>query len=417
MRSQPKSWPQPKPKATLHTMPAPAAAPSWFERLFQELNVPGEIKLPNGRIVATGEGIPRFRITVHSNQLLRHAVDELALGEAYINGDLDLDGDMLAILDVRKQFAERMRLVSRLHFFSDLFLTPISRAHKKVIDRHYTFGNDFYFYFLDSYARFYSHCLFDHDDELLEKAAERKLEKTFQALELRPGMRLLDIGAGWGGTFEHFCPRGVRVTGVTLFQNSFDYVQELIQRKKLDATIILEDFFTYKPAEPFDAIVTYGVIEHMPEYRRFFERAWKCLKPGGLIYLDGSASKEKYSLAEFTRRYIWQGAHSCMCLQDVVKEGLNYGFNIVEVKEESHDYELTMLNWARRLDLHRKEIVERWGEKLYRIFRLFLWGGVPAFHDDQLQAYHLVARRGEDPGLRPGLGRRISEFVKEMASS
>ncbi|HKR97273.1 MAG TPA: hypothetical protein VJW55_18005, partial [Candidatus Angelobacter sp.] len=61
MRTQPKQWPQPRTKATLHTMPAPAAAPSWFERLFQGLNVPGEIKLPNGRIVATGKGVPRFR--------------------------------------------------------------------------------------------------------------------------------------------------------------------------------------------------------------------------------------------------------------------------------------------------------------------------------------------------------------------
>jgi cyclopropane-fatty-acyl-phospholipid synthase len=104
-----------------------------------------------------------------------------------------------------------------------------------------------------------------------------------------------------------------------------------------------------------------------------------------------------------------------MCLQDVIQEALYNGFNIAEVKEESRDYELTMLHWARRLDLHREEIVERWGEKLYRIFRLYLWGGVPAFRDGELQAYHLVVRRSEGLGPRPGLARRISGFIRQMA--
>ncbi|HEY7404430.1 MAG TPA: class I SAM-dependent methyltransferase [Candidatus Angelobacter sp.] len=415
MPTQPKPWPQPASETKLHAVPARSASPSWFERLFQGLGIPGEIKLPDGRIVATGAGVPRFRITVKSKQLLRRPVDELSLGEAYINGDLDLDGDMIAILDVRRLLVDRLRVSSRLRFLRDLFLTPVLRRHKRVIDRHYNIGNDFYCLFMDTYARFYSHCLFEHDDQSLEEAAKHKLDVTFQALNLRPGMRLLEIGAGWGGTLDYFSQRGLKVTGLTTFQNSFDYVTELIRRKNLDAVVQLEDFFTYQPSEPFDAIVTYGVMEHMPEYARFFAHAWSCLKPGGLIYLDASATKEKHSLSQFARRYVWQGAHSCMCLQDVVQEALYHGFSISEVKEESHDYELTMLNWARRLDLHRDEIIKRWGERVYRIFRLYLWGGVPAFRDDQLQAYHLIARRGEGQGLRPGLARRISGFIRQMA--
>jgi len=415
MRTQPKPWPQSTPETKLQALPARPSPPSWFEQLFQGIGIPGEIKLPDGRIVATGEGVPRFRITVHSKQLLRRPVDELSLGEAYINGDLDLDGDMIAILDVRKLLEDRLRLSSRMRFVRDLFLTPVLRRHKRVVERHYNIGNDFYLLFLDSYARFYSHCVFEHDEQSLEQAAKYKLDLTFQALDLRPGMRLLEIGAGWGGTVEYFAQRGVNITAITTFQNSVDYVNDLIRRKNLDATILLEDFFTYRPSQPFDAIVTYGVMEHMPEYRKVFERAWSCLKPGGLMYLDASAAKEKHSLSQFARRYVWEGAHCCMCLQDVVQEALFHGFSILEVKEESHDYELTMLNWSRRLDLHREEIIQRWGERTYRIFRLYLWGGVPAFRDDQLQAYHLVARRGERPGLRPGLARRISGFIRQMA--
>ncbi len=415
MRTQPKPWPQPTSETKLHALPARSQSSSWFERLFQGIGIPGEIKLPDGRIVATGDGVPRFCITVHSKRLLLRPVDELSLGEAYINGDLDLDGDMLAILEVRKLLADRLRVSSRLRFLRDLFLTPTLRRHKRVVDRHYNIGNDFYLLFMDSYARFYSHCVFEHDDQSLEQAAKYKLDLTFQALKLRPGMHLLEVGAGWGGTVEYFAQRGVKVTAVTTFQNSVDYITDLLRRKNLEATILLEDFFTYRPAEPFDAIVCYGVLEHMPEYHKFFARAWSCLKPGSLMYLDASATKEKHSLSQFARRYVWEGAHSCMCLQDVVQEALYHGFNVMEVKEESHDYELTMLHWAQRLDLHRDEIIKRWGERVYRIFRLYLWAGVPAFRDDQLQAYHLVVRRGERPGLRPGLAHRLASFIRQMA--
>jgi cyclopropane-fatty-acyl-phospholipid synthase len=388
--------------------------PSWFEKLFQDLGISGQIVLPDGSLITTGADAPRFRITVHSEELLRRPHDERSLGEAYLHCELDLEGDMLAILDVRQQLCNRLRAASFLSFLADRLLLPVRRSHKRVIDRHYTFGNDFYFQFLDTQYRLYSHCLFARDDEALELAAGRKLETTWQALDLQPGMSLLDIGAGWGGTFEFFCPRGVKLTGLTLFQNSYDYIRELLERRNFDATVLLQDFLDYEPREPFDAIVTYGVIEHIPEYRRFFERVWQCLKPGGRIYVDGSASTKKYDLSEFTRRYIWQGAHSYMCLQDVVQEALFHGFHVVEVKDESHDYELTMLNWAKRLDRHHETISQLWGEELYRLFRLFLWGGVRAFREDELQAYHVVARRGENPGPRPGLFPRVTAFVKQL---
>jgi cyclopropane-fatty-acyl-phospholipid synthase len=104
-----------------------------------------------------------------------------------------------------------------------------------------------------------------------------------------------------------------------------------------------------------------------------------------------------------------------MCLQDVIQEALYAGFQIVEVKEESHDYELTMYHWAKRLDENRERIVRGWNEELYRAFRVFLWGGCHAFRTDQLQAYHVVARRGPDSGPRPGRGRRFLSFLRQIA--
>src|SRR5689334_12897897 len=205
MNRQQPSTTQVHAQAGEQALPAlPARAPSWFEKLFQGLQIPGEIELPDGRVAGFGEGAPRFRITVHSGKILRRPHDEFSLGQAYVNGQLDLDGDMLAILEVRKQLADRFRMGAWMRFMTALFLMPATRAHKKAVESHYTLGNDFYLHFLDSVGRFYSHCLFERDDETLEQAAVNKLDRTYQALELHPGTRLLEIGAGWGGTLEYF---------------------------------------------------------------------------------------------------------------------------------------------------------------------------------------------------------------------
>jgi cyclopropane-fatty-acyl-phospholipid synthase len=178
--------------------------------------------------------------------------------------------------------------------------------------------------------------------------------------------------------------------------------------------VILQDFLEHRPAQAYDAIVIYGVIEHIPTYGRFWARAWECLKPGGLLFLDASASKEKYDMSAFTRRYIWHGTHTFLALQDLLQEALWHGWEVVGVRQETRDYELTMRHWAERFDAARDFIVERWGEQVYRAFRLYLWGGCHAFHVDQLQAYSLVARRREEPGLRPGVGRRVRNFVRGL---
>jgi cyclopropane-fatty-acyl-phospholipid synthase len=81
---------------------------------------------------------------------------------------------------------------------------------------------------------------------------------------------------------------------------------------------------------------------------------------------------------------------------------------------ESHDYELTMRNWAQRLEDAHDEIAARWGEELYRAFRIYLWGGAHTFRTNRLQAYHLVAERRADRGPRPHIPRRAVQFVASL---
>ncbi|MFL6235567.1 MAG: class I SAM-dependent methyltransferase [Thermoanaerobaculia bacterium] len=370
--------------------------------------------LPSGEAIRCGDGPPRFRVIVRSDRALRGAYDELALGGAYVEGEIDLEGDIWSVFEVRRRLQDRARIHQLLGFLVNLFLTAPARINRRAIDFHYTLGDDFYHSFTDTRYHFYSHGLFRSADETLEEASEHKLETIFAALRLQPGMRLLDIGGGWGGVTRYCGARGVHVTSLTLAQDSYNYIRNILDTTGYPGEVRRQDFLQHRPEKPYDAIVILGVIEHIPTYRRFCELVWEDLVPGGRIYMDASASHQKYEVGTFTRKYIWQGSHSFMCLQDIVQEFLYHGFEVEEVKRDTWDYELTMRHWAERFDAARDFIVKGWGEKVYRAFRLYLWGGSHALHVDTMQSYHLVARRREQRGPRPGLFRRVGNFLSGL---
>ncbi len=368
-----------------------------------------------GETLHLGAGEERFRIRVTPGYEGPSSISEYALGRAYVEGAFDIEGDMFALLELRQYLAGRANWLIRFGFLRDLFVRGSRVVNRKSIAKHYTFGDDFYLHFIDEAYRFYSHCLFRDEDETLEAAAEHKLKTMFEALGLKPGMRLLDIGAGWGGVHEYCGPRGIDVTSVTLTEDSRNYTTALIDRLGLDkCRVLLQDFLEYEPEEPYDAVVIYGVIEHIPYYRKFTQKAWQCLRPGGRIYLDASATIEKYDMNDFTRHYIWPGTHTFLCLQDMIGEFLFNGFEVVEAVRETRDYELTMWHWATRFDAKREEIVAKYGEELFRAFRLYLWAGCHAFHVNSLQAYHVVAERCESAGPRPGILRRGYHFLRGL---
>lgn len=378
--------------------------------LLAAVDIPGELHLPDGTTITVGTGEPVYALRFRTERALRTPLTELGVGRAYVSGDLDVTGDLGALFGLRQALGERVPLRQKVRFAYDLVRTATA-MNAKAIGQHYNRGDDFYLTFVDRRYRFYSQGLFHSPGETLEEASEHKLETMVDGLGLKPGMRLLDIGGGWGGVTQYCGARGVHVTTLTIAEDSARYVRRLIDEHDLPGEVFRQDFLDHRPAEPYDHAVIYGVIEHLPHYRRFAEQAWRVLKPGGRLYLDASAAVQKFSVSAFTRDYIWSGTHTFMTLQDVLAELLHHGFEIVDVTRETRDYELTMREWARRLDAAEHEITARWGEETYRAFRLFLWGGAHAFRTNALQAYHLIAERTADPGPRPSVPRRVVQFL------
>jgi cyclopropane-fatty-acyl-phospholipid synthase len=395
-------------EATRNSLPRTGVA-----ALLAGLDTPGEIQLPNGSVVAIGVGDPVYRVIFRSDRALRTPMTELGVGRAYLDGEIQVEGDFGALFKARKRLQEKAPLRQKIQFVYDFFRTA-RKMNSQAVGDHYNLGDDFYLTFLDKRFRFYSQGLFKSPDDTIEQASEHKMETMFAALDLKPGMRLLDIGGGWGGVTQYCGERGVHVTTLTLTSGSARFISRILEMSNYPGQVFLQDFLDHKPDEPYDHVVNLGVIEHIPNYRRFARKMWEVLKPGGRMYLDASAAVEKFAVSSFTRDYIWRGTHTFMTLQDVLAEFLYHGFSVRDVANETRDYELTMAEWARRFDAAKDEIVAGWGERNYRLFRLFLWGGTHAFNTNALQAYHLVAERTSSPGPRPSIPRRFRQFLGNL---
>jgi len=341
--------------------------------------------------------LPAFTIRVLSAEGAQAiaSLDELAIGEAYLRGDLDVDGDFLACLDLRPIFSDRHPLLS-LARFAWPFLRGQRRSDMEWIPRHYDFGNEFYFSFLDNWVGLYSQALYTAEDESLETAVRNKLEYIHDVCRLSPGARVLDVGAGWGAFEKYIGAKGVNVTMMTLSHNQLAYLSDWSTRHGMpcELRVVYESIYTFEPEMEFDAIVLLGVMEHLPAYRQLFARFARLLKPGGRVYMDFTAQRKKYAANAFVYRHVFAGNHTPVYMPGLLKAAALEGFEPIALHNDRHSYFLTLQAWARNLEAARERVVSMVGESVYRLFRLYLWGC--AHHLQRtgwLESYRVVFQR------------------------
>ena len=363
------------------------------KRISDQVKTPFAIRLWGDRAYRFGEGEPAVDIVVHDRSGLAalSSLDELGICEAYMAGSLDVVGDMLGFVSLRGSLNDRHPWAYLWRRLAP-WLLGRSTANRQAIAAHYEFANDFYLTFLDS-TRCYSQAIFAHNEEALTSAQRRKLDFAIDACRLKPGDRVLDVGCGWGSFTEHAGQRGIHVTSLTISQHSEAFVGDLIRRLQLPAQVLNEDFLVHRSAEPYDAIVILGVMEHLPDYPGVLRRLEHLLKPGGRLYLDASAFREKHVKPTFVSRYIFPGDHCYFCLHDFLAAVAKTRLAVSAVYDDRHNYYLTCKAWAENLESAQDEIIGRWGEALYRRFRLYLWGSAYAFLNRGMEAYRVILER------------------------
>ena len=364
-------------------------------RLANQVRTPFEIRLWGDRTYRFGKGEPAVKVLVKDRHGLAALgrMDELGICEAYMAGNLDVAGDMLGFVGLRGLLSDRHPLYALWQRIAPV-LVGRAQTDRQAIATHYDFSSEFYLKFMDP-TRCYSHALFERDDEALETAQRRKLDFAIDACRLKPGDRVLDVGGGWGSFTEHAGRRGIQVTSLTISAQQESYLTDLVRRHQLPCRIQNQDFLNYATPVPYDAIVILGVMEHLPDYPAVLRQFQRLLKPGGRVYLDASAFREMYSKPTFVSRYIFPGDHSYFCLHEFLAAAARTPMEVLAVHNDRHNYFLTCSAWAGKLEAARDEIISRWGETLYRRFRLYLWGSAHAFLTRGMDAYRVVLERPE----------------------
>ncbi len=343
-----------------------------------------------------GSGEPMFTIKIDDPRGAKAlgSLDQFAVAVAYLNGWLDVDGDLAEALKMRAFFRD-IHPIAWVSQFVPSLLRGRKESDKRAISHHYDEDSDFFLSFLDDRHRCYTEGVFASDDELIEDAMTRKMDLAIEALGVKAGDHVLEIGGGWGAFVEHAGKRGIEVTTLTLSKESEAYLNGLIEREQLPARVIREHIFAYTSATKYDGIVNMGVTEHLPNYKTTIKKYAELIKPGGYVYLDALAMRAKHNISTFMSRYVYPGGQSPLLLHAYLEEVNDSPFRVISVQDDRHNYALTCRRWAEKLDSKRTEIVDRFGEPLYRRFRLFLWGSAAGFDTGLVQAYRWVLQMPE----------------------
>jgi len=332
------------------------------------------------------------------SRILAHG--SLGLGEAYMDGwwdTGDLDGFLFRLLDTRLDERVGGWEDAWLHIKSRLLNLQRGQRAYEIGERHYDLGNDLFQAMLGQ--RLVYSCGYWKDADNLDDAQVAKLELIFRKLELKPGMRVLDIGCGWGEALKLAAERhGVSGVGVTVSQEQADYAREIC--RGLAVEIRLADYRTLD--ESFDRVFSIGMFEHVgvKNYKTYFDVARRCTADDGLFVLHCIGSNVSSNHTDpWIAKYIFPNSMIPSAEQiAAASEG-------VFVTEDWHnfgaDYDRTLMAWRANFDRAWGSLSARYGERFRRMWRFYLSASAAAFRARLDQLWQLVmSPRGVRGGYR-----------------
>jgi len=370
---------------------------------------------------------PSFTLVLNHPASLRRMLSDptsdLAIGEAYIYNDFDIEGDIEAVFPVADYLSHQdWSLSNRIKLGWELLHLPgnreINKDHRRAakvsgkthsverdrqaVTYHYDVSNDFYALWLD-HNMVYSCAYFADPEEDLNIAQERKLDYICRKLRLHPGEKLLDIGCGWGGLIIHAVKHyGVMARGITLSEPQAEFANQRIQQEGLNdlCKVEVKDYREVKDESGFDKLVSVGMFEHVGEalLPTYFQQAWKLLRPGGVFLNHGianTATGPHPKKPTFSNRYVFPDGE-LVPINISLHHAEEAGFEVRDVESLREHYALTLRNWVKRLESHRDETLQVVDEPTYRVWRLFMAGSAYGFQTGRLNVYQSLLVKSID---------------------
>jgi cyclopropane-fatty-acyl-phospholipid synthase len=376
-----------------------------------------------GAVQATSEGAPTFFVRRPSalSHFLR-APDTLGLGRAYVDGSLEVDDLDAGFIVIDEWEPPELSVTDKLRLGLGVVaaalaggipkrpsLELILQGERHSLERdaaairyHYDVGNEFFGLFLDE-SMTYSCAIYSKGAETLEDAQLAKLDLIASKLALEPGMRLLDVGCGWGSFAIHAAKNyGVTVTGVTLSPSQAELAREKVAHAGLSEQVeIRVADYRELPGGSFDAIASIGMSEHVGESQidNYARSLFGLLRPGGVLLNHAIAAldPEYDSLDdEFSMRYVFPDGEA-LPLSRVQLAVERAGFHVNHVEGFREDYARTLREWTKRLDENLERAEQLAGVERMRVWRLYLRAARHGF-DTSITAVYQVRARKPVPG-------------------
>jgi cyclopropane-fatty-acyl-phospholipid synthase len=388
---------------------------------------PVTIRFWDGSTLGAGD----TTIHVRSPEAVRHLVwapGELGLGRAYVSGALDLDGDIYDLLTVRDHLAGsarddaqintgwrgmvsllpaawRLRLIGRRPPIPPEEARLTGRIHSKARDaaairHHYDVSNDFYRIVLGE-TMTYSCAYFRGDDMSLDDAQTSKYELICQKLGLQPGMRLLDVGCGWGGMVLHAAQHhGVQAVGITLSPSQQERAAKRIAAAGLEDRIEVrvQDYRDIDDG-PYDAISSIGMFEHvgLEMLREYFTRLLALLPPGGRVLNHGISRPEGeggFDRGSFIDHYVFPDGELHE-VGRVVSTMQDLGLEVRDVHSLREHYAKTLRAWVENLRGSWDECVALAGAGRARVWLLYMAASALNFEAGRTSINQVLAVRSD----------------------
>ncbi len=335
-----------------------------------------------------------FDVQVHDERIYKRWLSEteLGLGESYMDGwwDCDqLDEFFNRVLRAGLEDTIKRNWKAALFILStQLINRQTKRKSKEVGRRHYDIGNDLFEKMLDK-RLIYSSAYWKHA-KTLEEAQEAKLDMICKKLELKPGMKVLDIGCGWGG-FAKFAAEKykVEVLGVSISKNQIELGKQLC--KGLPVELRFQDYREVQGK--FDAVLSIGFFEHVgyKNYKTYMKVVDRCLKEDGisLIHTIGNNTTVTY-VNQWTDKYIFpKGMLPSVAQTAKAAEGI---FVMEDLHNFGPDYDKTLMAWYDRFHNAWPELKAsgKYDERFYRMWRYFLLSSAGGFRSRFNQLWQFI---------------------------
>jgi cyclopropane-fatty-acyl-phospholipid synthase len=344
-------------------------------------------------------GARPWDIRVHDERLYARVLSEgtLGVGESYMDGWWDCE--KLDELIARVLRADLKHAITPWKDALRLFAARLVNLQRPgrafhIGRHHYDIGNDLFSRMLD--RRMIYSCAYWKNARTLDEAQEAKLDLVCRKLGLEPGMHVLDIGCGWGGTAQFVAERyGASVLGITVSERQAAHARELC--RGLDIEIRLEDYRRLRGT--FDRVLSLGMFEHVgfKNYDRFMQVVRDVLTDDGLFLLHTIGGVESVTRSNpWTERYIFPNS--------VLPSAAQIGAAIERklVLEDWHslgaDYDTTLMHWHRNFEDHWVALSDRYDERFHRMWRFFLLSSAGGFRSRKTQLWQLVLSPHGVPG-------------------